>query len=62
MYYKYTIYRKNGTKLSGYAYSEVSREAVRDEVERRSFGEYKLRVVKLEGRPPINSDYILWVD
>lgn len=62
MFYKYTIYRNNGTKLSGYAYSEESKDVVRSEIERRSFGEYRLRVVEYgEEFPPINSDYILTV-
>lgn len=63
MFYKYEVSYSNGTKLSGYAYSdEKSMIAVRMGIERKFFGMFTLKVKKYgEKFPPINSDYILTV-
>lgn len=62
MFYKYTVIYRNGTELGGYAESDKGKESVRSEVERRSFGDFRIRVEEYgEEFPPCNSDYILTV-
>jgi hypothetical protein len=58
-FYKYTVIRPNGTKISGWVMSDKPKEEIKSYLYCELMGEYELRIRKYElNKFPCNSDYV----